>query len=275
MTGHISAVMNTVVLSPFGGIGVALFLVLSGFGLNESFKSNGLAHYWRKKIARVLIPYFFVATALYYFKWEFAWHTYILDITGLKTHYWFVAFLVKWYIAFWITSKYLLRYRTIILTLLSIIVLFFFPGIEAEQAFSFLAGVLVSIHIDKIMNMRDKKYLQIACVTFLIGTLFLLIKQSPTVRLYMGSWIYSIIQLFIKLPYAIFIICSIRLFPKCETSKFLLLAGTLSYELYLFHMPFFSHLGGSLWLALLLLIASFAICYPFHWFNNKIYRFLS
>lgn len=35
--------------NPFGGIGVAMFLFLSGYGLTESYKNNGLGGFWRKK----------------------------------------------------------------------------------------------------------------------------------------------------------------------------------------------------------------------------------
>ncbi|MBS6711888.1 MAG: acyltransferase family protein [Ruminococcus sp.] len=42
------------------GVGVSLFLILSGYGLAMSYSKNGLAHYWTKKIQRVWIPYVFV-----------------------------------------------------------------------------------------------------------------------------------------------------------------------------------------------------------------------
>lgn len=272
---HVSATMNTVLFSPLGGTGVALFLFLSGFGLNESFKLHGLGHYWRKKVLRVLIPYFFVATVLYYCKWEFIWSSYLLDITGLKTHYWYIAFLMKWYIAFWILSKYFLRYRVLVLLMMSVMILFLFPNIEAEQAFSFLTGLLVSTYLDEIKEWGDKRIVKIVCVAFLTGTFFLLLKQHPMIRTNMDNWIYNVVQLFIKLPYALSVVCILRMFPRYANSKFLLFAGILSYELYLFHMPFFSHLGGSLFFALLLFAASFAFCYLFHRINKKVAHFLS
>lgn len=36
-------------INPFGGIGVVLFLFLSGFGCNESYKHKGLDNFWQKK----------------------------------------------------------------------------------------------------------------------------------------------------------------------------------------------------------------------------------
>lgn len=39
---HLGGSFGTNLLTPLGGTGVAIFLVLSGFGLNESFKKKGL-----------------------------------------------------------------------------------------------------------------------------------------------------------------------------------------------------------------------------------------
>lgn len=275
MVGHVSAMMNTVVFTPLGGTGVALFLLLSGFGLNESFKTHGLVCYWRKKVLRVLVPYFFVATLLYICRWEFSWEAFILDITGLKTHYWYIAFLMKWYIAFWLTSKYFLQYRTTILLGMSVVILFFFPNIEAEQSFSFPVGMLISTHLNSIKRLSGKEVVTIGCTMFLLGTVFLLFKQHPIIRGEMNTWIYNVVQLFIKFPYAIFIVCVLLLFPKWIDSKLLLFSGSICYELYLFHMPFFSYLDGSVWSGLLLFAASFAVCYPFNFMNKKIIRIFS
>lgn len=275
MVGHISAMMDTVVFSPLGGTGVALFLVLSGFGLNESFKRHRLSRFWRKKVLRVLFPYFLVVTVLYFCRWEFSWKEYLLDITGLKTHYWYIAFLVKWYIAFWITSKFFLRHRTAMLLAMSTAILFFFPEIEAEQALSFPTGVVISTCLERVKTLGSRKVLIIMGVTFLVGSAFLLLKQYPAVREMSDTWIYNIVQLFIKLPYAISLVCAMRLFPKCVNSRFLLLAGVLCYELYLFHMPFFGSLEGSVWGGLFLILASFVFCYPFNLLNKKIMQVMS
>ena len=270
MVGHVSGMMNTVLFTPLGGTGVALFLLLSGFGLNESFKKQGLTFYWHKKVLRVLLPYFFVASLLYLFRWDFTWQGYLLDITGIKTHYWYIAFLVKWYVVFWITSKYCLRYRTILLLVMSMIILFLFPNIEAEQAFSFPMGMLISMHLNRVKTIKVKNVIIITCLMFIVGTLFLLIKQHPIVRAQMSTWIYNVVQLFIKLPYAMFIVCLLRLFPQCIKSKFLLFSGIICYELYLVHMPFWNYVENTVWSGLLLFIVSFAISYPFYLINNKI-----
>lgn len=46
---HVAGGFDIRYLTPLGGIGVAVFLVLSGYGLNESFKRKGIGGYWRNK----------------------------------------------------------------------------------------------------------------------------------------------------------------------------------------------------------------------------------
>lgn len=68
MVGHITGTMGVRCFTPLGGIGVALFLFLSGFGCNESYKHKGLDGFWWKKVKRVLLPYALVITLVYVFK---------------------------------------------------------------------------------------------------------------------------------------------------------------------------------------------------------------
>ena len=43
---------------PLGAIGVTIFLLLSGYGLNESLKvKNGVKGYWNNKFISIYIPY--------------------------------------------------------------------------------------------------------------------------------------------------------------------------------------------------------------------------
>lgn len=270
MIGHISGTMDTVLFSPLGGTGVALFLFISGFGLNESFKKNGLKGYWKKKITRVLIPYFIVITILWIVKYDFIWWKYLLDIIGLKTHYWFIAYLIKWYIAFWLFSRFFNKHKTWLMVIIAIVTLFILPNIEAEQSFSFLVGYLASSKIKELRDMPKNTFAIIAIFTFIFATSFLAIKQMPIIRMHESDYIYNLIQVCIKLPYAVTIIALLKIFPKPIGSKFLLLTGSISYELYLVHMPFYSSVNGSLLYALILLTASYMISYIFNIFNKKI-----
>ena len=40
----------------WGGMFVAVFLILSGYGINESFHKHGLKDYWHKRLTKVVVP---------------------------------------------------------------------------------------------------------------------------------------------------------------------------------------------------------------------------
>lgn len=54
---HLGGKTGSVVFTPLGGIGVAIFLFLSGYGLEKSYEKKGLNNYWKKKISYVFLPY--------------------------------------------------------------------------------------------------------------------------------------------------------------------------------------------------------------------------
>lgn len=185
--------MNTVVFTPLGGTGVAIFIFISGYGLNESYKKKGLSHYWRNKIVRVLLPYFIIITLLYIFSMDFTWQRYILDILGLKTSFWHIAFIMNWYIAFWVFSRYLKHYRTWLLLIMGVIILFLFPNLEAEQAFSFLLGYIVSCRVEYFKSLSCRAYVKCGVLMFVVGTAFLAVKQLPAIRACEYEFVYNII----------------------------------------------------------------------------------
>lgn len=272
--GHISGTMGTVVLTPFGGTGVAIFLFLSGYGLNESYKNYGLKSYWRKKIKRVFIPYAIVITCLYVFRHKYDLMSYLLDITGMKTSYWYIGYLMKWYIAYYLFTRFLPKYRIYLMLLFSVVILFLFPNIEAEQAFSFLLGVIVSSHIKYLRSLSIHNLVVLGVVAFFMGIVFLEIKQMSIIRAHETDWIYNVVQCGIKMPLGIGVMVFVSCISLLTTSRFLQLTGRISYELYLVHMPFYGLVQGNLLYALLLIIASFVIAYVFYEFNNKVSKII-
>lgn len=68
MIQHLAGHLGTNIFTPFGGIGVTIFLVLSGFGLNESLKKNGINGFITKKFYRIWLPFFLFYAFLYLYK---------------------------------------------------------------------------------------------------------------------------------------------------------------------------------------------------------------
>lgn len=59
---HSSCNFGLRIFTPLGGIGVALFLILSGYGLTESYKRKKLELFWKSKFSKIWIPYAIVLT---------------------------------------------------------------------------------------------------------------------------------------------------------------------------------------------------------------------
>ena len=73
------------VVNVMGSISVALFLLLSGFGIHESYKTNGLKDYWHKKLKRIIIPYWLFLTVVTMFRGFPGWKPFLLDFCFLKS----------------------------------------------------------------------------------------------------------------------------------------------------------------------------------------------
>ena len=174
---------------------------------------------------------------------------------------------------FYIATRFFYKFRLQIIFVTSIIFIFILPNIEAEQGLSFLLGVLISENYNKVCSSKLFTKNILIFSFFCIGTIFLAIKQLPIIREYEGHYIWHWIQLFIKLPYAIFFILIIHKLPIFK-SKFLIFIGIISYELYLVHMIFLKYIDMKLMNAFIVLIVSFALSYLFYLLNQHINTFL-
>ncbi len=62
------------------GIGVALFLICSGYGLEVSYHKNGLKHFWKKRFLKVCIPFWVVELMATIIKQNFVFSDFVLNI---------------------------------------------------------------------------------------------------------------------------------------------------------------------------------------------------
>ena len=102
-----------------GGIGVALFLVLSGYGMMESYKKNGLMGFWKKRLLRVLVPY--ILWALFFSAYQL-----LVGKNVELLRYWFVEYIVIWYVVFYLSARFLPKQQWIIFSFLAILLYWFF-----------------------------------------------------------------------------------------------------------------------------------------------------
>lgn len=197
---HCAGGFGTNVFTPFGGTGVAIFLILSGYGLNESFKKKGLERFLINKLFRVWLPFAVFTIVIYLLKEQYDWNQMFRDIFSIdNTFYWYVHYMLRCYLVFWIAYRFAYKYRWWIFALFSLYTFFGMQAIQAEQCLSFPLGVFLSER-RKILDSITRRKAIILCIVFiLVGATCLAIKQLPVLRQNMDSYIFSAVQVGVKL----------------------------------------------------------------------------
>jgi peptidoglycan/LPS O-acetylase OafA/YrhL len=227
------------IFTPLGGIGVALFLLLSGYGLTESYQKTGLRNFWKKKVARIWIPYFLWINILLIIRNDFDkifTIDYLLDILCLKTSFWFVGFLFWNYILFWMVFRMelLKQYHFIPFIIFNTCVFVLCRQIMAEQALSFYSGVCISLYIEKLCRfMAMKKHFIVLVISiFAVSILSLIVKQLPSIRIHEADNIYfHTINLICKYGFCLFVLFVFSI----KNNRFYDFCSKISLELYLVH----------------------------------------
>lgn len=271
LVGHIAGTFHTVVFTPLPALGVSLFLMCSGYGLSEPYIKKGLNKFWSKKITRVLLPYAIVVTLLVIFRrYDIDLIHYILEITGLKTIYWYIAYLMKWYLVFFVSMLFFPRQSVLIFALVGVLMFLTLESLEIEQTPAFLIGVLASKYKDKLAKFsRHSMLIQVAVFAF-IGIFFLGLKQLPAIREYFGSPLYSFIHMMHNMAFALCTVGTVSILPFIRKNEFLIFCGIISYEIYLVHFPFYPSVGGDFMLAISLVSISIITATLFYAVNRKI-----
>lgn len=228
--------------TPLGGIGVSVFLFLSGYGLNESAKSKGIEGYWKKKIEKVVYPYLIVFSIYILLMHKFlSLKDIFLLLLTLKDrsdyYYWYIGYQFFWYFCYYISLKFYNQSRKMKYIVLSVgVVLSFsmFNTLRAEQSIAFILGVMVS-EFPELKKKLNNNYYNV--VLMILGLVMLATKQLSVVR--NNVLLLKIVQLLIKTPLAL---VSIKVGEKvayCYKFKILKkgfkLLGKYSYEIYLTH----------------------------------------
>lgn len=152
------------------GIGVALFLMCSGYGLEISYEKNGLKGFWKKRLLGVCLPFWIVELVGLLATRTFSIKTYLLDFCFLKpaTSYgWFMGYIVICYLIFYAVKRLIKDSRMQTAALFGVFAIWFvlesvffanpdMPFLRARQMLSFPAGVLLAVNKDKIERTLTK-----------------------------------------------------------------------------------------------------------------------
>ena len=93
-----------------GAGGVALFLILSGYGINLSCEKNGLKHYWKKRFNKVWLPYIIIGIFDVLALRINTLPRVLTTITGLDFNLiadrtmWYISYIMLWYAVYYVLA---------------------------------------------------------------------------------------------------------------------------------------------------------------------------
>jgi len=261
-------------LSIIAGVGVDLFLVMSGFGLTVSMlkKPMRAIDFYKKRVIKVFIPFWialiimFIADALFMDKTYSIWYI-IKSILGffptadgfgdVNSPFWYITWMIMFYLLFplvfykdkpWLTALIL----ALIATLIGTFNIFDLGSnwLHRLHTFAFSLGIIIAwllqVKDDKenkfvnfMKNFRDNSQ----DIRYIIIAIMFVIVFYLSQRTGAGSWptLTSILgqgffveQLMSILITMAFIVIFVL---KKVDSKFLTMYGVYSYEVYLIHWP--------------------------------------
>lgn len=158
-------------------------------------------------------------------------------ILTLFTPNWFLQYLLVCYIVFYVSYKWMYRYRWGLLVLFVLATFFFWGSIQAEQCCSFQIGVLLAESESFFCRVKEniKKLL---VVSLLIFTITLVLKQVGAVRVLMEDnfLMEHALNLVLKMSLGIFVMMSCAVLFRYIGGKYAQIIGKMSYELYLVHL---------------------------------------
>lgn len=245
---HVGAALAVGGIQFIAGIGVAIFLITSGFGLEMSYRKSGLKNFWSKRLLKVLLPFLFVELIGLVVTGNFKLSVFLKDILLIEpaTAYgWYIGYIVVCYFLFYATKKWIAS-KSLVTIFIAFAIWFVMdslflanPGIpflRARQMLCFPLGIWLADNkklIEEKMSIKSFAILifaggGIAGVTFMAVTQFPMIKNLP----YIMS---NTLSLFTVLPLAIAVIVASKVFGRLFDNYLLLIAGEISYEIYLVH----------------------------------------
>lgn len=245
--GHLDYITNA------GAWGVAIFLILSGFGVTQSYMKNGLSGFFRKRVRSILLPYSFITVIwiavdyVIYGKTSEI-YTLLLAVVGLDFKstvdptMWYITFLLMWYIIFYFIFK-LKASNSIKLALLYVIGILFLSsamlGIEIFMKSSgaplyvlnFPIGVTIGLYYSKILELKNYIVGRVASILGVLSlTCFILLADKWENPLY-----YMIS--FNGFAFATIILMSFISYYGIK-SKILMFLGNISFYIYLIEGAF-------------------------------------
>lgn len=225
------------ILTPLGAVGVGLFLICSGYGLEKSYIKNGLSQYWSKKLYGVYIPWVIIELIGLFFHPQVSLRDFMLDLTlvhPLHPFGWYMQFLLIWYVAFYVVKQvFRNKWGGQIICLLAIacVIIIFWDSTQAQNSLSFLTGVMLTKK-DKFLGWLTRKssicILAVALMPLAYIRMARLLDDCNPL-----AWnIYSLAYYY---SFTLIVLSFMLQISKSKAIRFLCIVGIYSYSIYLVH----------------------------------------
>ena len=250
----------------FGRDGVALFLLLSGYGLTVSIgrARTGFINYASRRLRRVMIPYWTATVFILLLDFVILGRTYsdidlIMTFSGLNLNSttqhidyvrWYITFLIFWYLVFYIVARLFQGKSGLFMLFIISTVLFpfsyYYLKFQWYQFFAFPVGCAIGFFKEDINKLFAKNKKGFVIFTVFAGSCVLVWKMLLSIES-IGGCLYShvpnILLTFINevgsLVLVLTLIVCIACFGSIKySSRFLLFYGGISYEMFLIHGAF-------------------------------------
>ncbi len=173
--------------SEAGMIGVAIFLILSGYGLCISLENKGIENFFSKRISKILIPLILALSFLQFLYLTLTTEggTILLSLPlvlfsmySLDRKTWFIIFILFWYCLLYLTYKFQLstKQKLLFLFLISCVIISLpqADSLAKANAFSFPFGCWLGLNSAWIKAKINQIFSQKLIITILglLGSIF-------------------------------------------------------------------------------------------------------
>ena len=266
---HLSLWFGTNILTSWGGGGVAIFMILSGYGLTMSYQKSGVKRFWWKRFVGIFIPWLVVILmtmqpwTLYNQEW-FWKYLFFIDYGP-----WYMQYLFVWYILFFVAhcSQWTYRIRWYIIGISALLMFLYWGPLQQEQSLCFPLGMWIGEHYEYVKKVDKRTYLKLSVAAIIVAVFALGAKQIPYIRSDISSWTFITLQVILKTSMAIAVMFAVPFIKRITASRFLLFTGVISYEMYLTHGFIYNKLlelmgeEHTIWLVVCFFLVVYAICY--------------
>jgi peptidoglycan/LPS O-acetylase OafA/YrhL len=247
----------------FGDYAVSLFLMLSGYGLTISISKRPMSRdFYVRRLKKVMIPYWIITIIILFCDYlilsktystisivsTFAGMNFSRELSQLDYTRWFITLLLIYYVFFFVFNYFMDKLSAIImlffvglvLSLLRFLKLF--PIGIFDQLIAFPIGCFLAYYINTISDFLSERrrylftYISLLIISIGLSLVLLFIKTNDFNNAIM-KYLYIFIRYLSGISFCFILILSIDFFKINYVSTFLIMCGTISYELYLIHGP--------------------------------------